>query len=53
MPTTKEELEAFVREYLSENLTIEVYTDFCCDDKRINVSVSLDGKEIASASDYL
>ena len=53
MPTTKDELETFIREYLTNNLSIGVYVDKCCDDKRINVSVILGEEEIAYASEYL
>ena len=53
MPTTKEELETFIKEYITNNLSIGVYVDKCCDDKRINVSVILGEEEIAYASEYL
>jgi len=52
MPTTKEDLENFIKEYIKENLKIRVLCNGCGDGyMTVNVSLSIDDEEIAVEQD--
>ena len=41
-------------EFFKKNMSICIWCDYDCDDSyKVNVSLSLDGEEICSSSDYL
>ena len=46
--------EKFLREFLKEHLSIQVWCDYDgCDSPQVNVALYLDEDEIDTASDYL
>ena len=52
MPTTKEELENFIKEYIKDNLKVSVLCNGAGDGyMMVNVSLSLDDEEIAVEHD--
>lgn len=52
MPTTKEELENFIKEYIKENLKVSVFCNGSGDGyMTVNVNMSLDGEELAVEHD--
>ena len=53
MPTTPQELKAFIKKYLEENMSIQVYTDVCCDDKELVVKVLLEDEVVDCVSEFI
>lgn len=47
---TKEDIQAIVKEYIQENLTVEIDTSMDYGSEYMNITVMLDGKTISSSS---